>query len=71
VARRAKTAKRISGGAGLKARGLRAMLLGWPQEDREKIEQAAQADGRPMTQFVMFHALRAAESILRKSNKSA
>ena len=56
-----------SGGARLKAAGKRAMLLGWPPEEAAAIEPAAKEDGRPMSQFVMHHALVAAKRILKKS----
>jgi uncharacterized protein (DUF1778 family) len=61
-----KKPKQASGGARLTASGKRPMLLGWPQEQAELIQAAALADGRKMTQFVMFHALQAAKKMLEK-----
>lgn len=67
--RAGRAAKPLSGGARLKASGKRAMLIGWPKDGARKIEAAAKAEGRPMAQFVMHHALMAAEKILSESGK--
>ena len=70
MAARRKKGKPASGGARLAAAGRRPMLIGWLPDQREKIQAAATADGRSMTQFVMFHALKSAEKILAESGKS-
>lgn len=62
-----KKSAQASGGARLKASGKWPQLLGWPERDRALIEEAAEADGRPLTQFVMHHAREAAKKILEKS----
>lgn len=66
-----KKASQASGGRRLKVAGKWPQLLGWPAEARATIEAAAKIDGRKMTQFVMHHALRAAEKILEKSADQA
>lgn len=59
--------KRLSGGARLARSGKRPILLGVTAEQYDEISRAASADGRPMTQFLIFHGLRAAKKILKKS----
>lgn len=66
--REKKPAKQASGGARLKASGKSAMLLGWSAEEKKKIEDAAKIERRPMSQFVMYYSLMAAERILEKSS---
>ena len=54
-----------SGGARLIESGRKPMVIGWTPEQHEKISAAATADSRRMTQFVMYHALKAADKILK------
>ena len=63
--RRKGPAKQASGGARLKAAGKHPVLLGLLPDQAEKIRAAAEADGRPLTQFFIFHGLAAAEKILK------
>ena len=52
--------------AGLKPAGLRPVLLGLSPDDAAILQAAARMDGRPMTQFILWHGLRAAEQILKE-----
>ena len=61
-----KNRKPLSGGAKLMASGKRPMSLGWPPDELAKIRQAAKKSGQYMTQFVVHHALMAAEEIIGK-----
>ena len=64
----AKTPKKpMSGGARIKASGKSPVLLGLPPEQKEMLQRAAELDGRPLTQFLIFHGLAAAKKILEKS----
>lgn len=63
--------KQLSGGARLIESGRRPVLLGVPGEQHDLLTEAAQADGRPLTQFLLFHGLRAAEKILGKKQKKS
>lgn len=63
--------KQKSGGARLIEAGKRPVLLGPTQEQHAFISAAAITDGRPMTQFLIFHGLKAAEKILKKPFKTA
>ena len=68
----AKTPKKpMSGGARIKASGKSPMLLGVLPEQKDILRKAAAIDGRPMTQFLLFHALAAAKKILEKSATKA
>jgi uncharacterized protein (DUF1778 family) len=68
----AKTPKKpISGGARIKLSGKSPVLLGILPEQKEVLQKAAELDGRPMTQFLLFHALAAAKKILDKSATKA
>jgi len=60
--------KQASGGARLRAAGKRAVLLGLTPEQHTKIREAAEIDRRPVTQFLTFHGLAAAEKILKKTH---
>jgi uncharacterized protein (DUF1778 family) len=59
-----KPRKQLSGGAKLKAAGRKPLLLGVTAEQLGLIRQAAAIELRPVTQFVTFHVLRAAERII-------
>lgn len=59
--------KRPSTSATMAKAGFRPALLWLNPEQREKIETASKADGRPMTQFLIHHGLKAAEKILEKT----
>lgn len=61
--------KQASGGAKLKAAGKHPVLIGLTADQREKIQEAAATDGRPVTQFLVYHGLMAAKKILEKSAK--
>lgn len=67
----AKKKTQASGGARLKAAGRHPVLLGLTPEQRAKIQAAAAADNRPVTQFLVHHGLAAAEKILEKFPKKA
>jgi uncharacterized protein (DUF1778 family) len=58
--------KQASGGARLTASGKVPVLLGLRPEQAEALRAAAEKDGRPLTQFLIFHGLAAAEKILKK-----
>lgn len=55
-----------SGGSRLIASGKKPVLLGIEPEKHKLLSNAAIADGRPLTQFLLFHGLVAAEKILKK-----
>lgn len=57
--------KPTSGGGRLMAAGKRPMTLGLSPEQSELIEKAAEQEGRPMTNFVLYHALEHARAILK------
>jgi uncharacterized protein (DUF1778 family) len=57
--------KQASGGARLKAAGKVAVLLGLRPDQAATLRAAAEKDGRPLTQFLVFHGLAAAEKILK------
>lgn len=59
--------KKLSGGASIKASGKSPVLLGLTPEQKDKLQAAAKADNRPLTQFLVHHGLEAAGKILRKS----
>lgn len=62
--------KPVSGGARLIAAGRHPVLLGPTEEQHARLAQAAKVDGRPLTQFLLFHGLVAAEKILKKIEKA-
>ncbi len=59
--------KQESGGARLLKAGKKPILLGPTVEQKMTLDAAAAKEGRPTSQFVLFHALQAAGKILRKS----
>ncbi len=67
MAKKTKAAKPTSGGARLKASGRHPVLLGLMPDQLATARAAANADGRPLTQFFVHHGLAAAEKILKKS----
>ena len=56
-----------SGAAKMKKAGKLPVMLGVLPDDLDKIRKAANMELRPVSQFVLFHALRAAEKLLSKS----
>ena len=60
MAQRPKTRKPLSGGAKLKAAGRRAIMLGVTPEQHAVLKAAAQLEGRPLSNFVLYHAYQAA-----------
>lgn len=63
----AKLQKPRSGWQRVKAAGLHSFQLALTTEQREIFRQAAAADGRSVTQFLIHHGLAAAEKFLKKS----
>jgi len=63
--------KQLSGGARLKLSGKHPILLGVSEEHFQEFSAAAAIENRPVTQFVIHHALMAARKISRKSRISA
>jgi uncharacterized protein (DUF1778 family) len=59
-----KKRKQMSGGAKLKAAGKRAILLGVTPDQFDILKLAASLEMRPVTQFVTFHAVQAAEKLI-------
>lgn len=53
-----------SGGAKLRDAGKKAILLGVTPDQLEKLRLAASLEMRPVSQFVVFHALKAAEAVI-------
>ena len=62
-----KKRKQKSGGAKLKAAGKRAILLGVTPDQFDTLKLAASLEMRPVTQFVTFHAVQAAENLISKA----
>lgn len=60
--------KPLSGGARMKAANRHPVLLGLDPSQLELARKAAKLDGRPLTQFFIFHALAAGKIILEKSS---
>ncbi len=58
--------KQKSGGARMRDSGKIPVLLGLTASQRETIRSAAESDGRPVTQFLVFYGLLAAKKILGK-----
>jgi uncharacterized protein (DUF1778 family) len=56
-----KKRKQLSGAAKLKKAGRRAILLGVAPDVYERLRQAADIEMRPLSRFILFHALQAAE----------
>jgi uncharacterized protein (DUF1778 family) len=59
-----KKPKPLSGGAKLKASGRKAIMLGVTPEQFDNIKLAASLEMRPVSQFVTFYAVQAAEKII-------
>jgi hypothetical protein len=59
-----KKKKPMSGAAKMKAAGRKAIMLGVPPDQFDKLKLAASLEMRPVSQFVMFHAVQAAEKII-------
>ena len=64
-----KKRKRLSGGAKLKAAGKHAIMLGVRQADYKLLKAAADMTMRPVSQFVVFHALAAADAVIAGGEK--
>lgn len=64
-------AKQKSGGAQLIARGKKPITLGVSPEDKKTLDDAAKAEGRPTTQFVLYHALQAAKKVLATAHETS
>ena len=63
--------KRRSGGAVMAATGKLPVQLWFTPADMVILRQAAQADGRPVTQVLAHYGLEAAKKILKKIHKEA
>ena len=59
-----KKRKQLSGGAKLKAYGRKAIMLGVTPEQFDKLKLAASLEMRPVSQFITFHAVQAADRII-------
>lgn len=57
--------KQLSGGAKMKAAGKKAILLGVTPEQLEVLRRAAAVELRPVSQFVVYYALKAAEDVTK------
>lgn len=62
-----KKRKQLSGGAKMKAAGKKAILLGVSPEQHAKLKQAATIELRPISQFVLFYAIQAADKSIAKN----
>ena len=51
---------RLSGAAKMKAAGKLPVLLGITPEQKAQLKAAAKLEGRPLTQYVVFHSLQTA-----------
>jgi uncharacterized protein (DUF1778 family) len=51
----------------MKAAGKKAILLGITPEQFDKIKLAASLEMRPVTQFVTFSAIKAADAVIAKA----
>lgn len=58
--------KVMSGGAKLKAAGKRAIMLGIKPEVYDLLRSAADVEMRPLSQFIVVSATRAATALLKK-----
>lgn len=56
--------KQLSGGAKLRLSGKRAVMLGLTPDVYDKLKRASEIECRPVSQFVTFYALQAAEWVL-------
>jgi uncharacterized protein (DUF1778 family) len=59
--KKGKASKPLSGGAKMKLAGKRGILLGVTPEVYDTLRAAADREMRPLTQFILFHAMVAAE----------
>lgn len=62
-----KKRKQLSGAAKLKAYGRKAVMLGVTPEQLDTLKLAASLEMRPVSQFVTYHALQAAEKVIDKA----
>ena len=60
----AKLKKPLSGGAKLKAAGRRAVMLGLSPDVHAVLSQAAAIEMRPLSQFIIFYAIGAANEVI-------
>lgn len=58
--------KKISGGKRLTDTGKKPILIGATEAEHRKLARAAKAERRPITQFLLFHGLAAADQALNK-----
>ena len=56
-------AKPMSGAAKMKAAGRHAIMLGVSPQEHRMLKEAAKSEGRPVSQFIKFYALRAASFV--------
>jgi len=63
-----KKRKPLSGGAKLKASGRKAIMLAVTPEQFDTFKLAASLEMRPVSQFVTYYALQAAEKAIAKAN---
>jgi uncharacterized protein (DUF1778 family) len=61
--------KQLSGGAKLKKAGKHAILLGVSPEVYEKLRRGAQIQMRPLSQFIVYHAVKAAEAMAARNGE--
>ncbi len=59
-----KKRKQLSGGAKLKASGRKAIMLGVTPAQFDNLKLAASLEMRPVSQFVTFYAVQAAETVI-------
>lgn len=58
--------KQLSGAQKMKLYGRHAVMLGLQPEQLDAIRKAAAIEMRPVSQFITFHALKAAHLVLEK-----
>jgi uncharacterized protein (DUF1778 family) len=61
--------KQLSGGAKMKAAGRKPILLGVTPEQLERLREAAALELRPVSQFVVYHAMRAADLVVAQGRR--
>jgi uncharacterized protein (DUF1778 family) len=61
----------MSGGAKLKAAGKHAVMLGLHPEIYKLLNNAAVVEGRPLTQYITFHAVNAARSLANRGRRGS
>lgn len=64
-----KPSKSLSGGARMKAAGLKAILVGYNAEDLAVLERAAAIEGRTLTNFTHFHTMQAAKRVVQENDE--